>query len=382
MIPEVKYFQNNWVHGMKVSEMDFIHADRTTQDWFRDLRASVFQGNYGLLPSVDAGLEDYSSQYPKFKVEYDQPASISIRLEETRAVLQNGIRVEITSHNSNNDIPASSPSIPINRDRNGDFDIFLSIESIEYQDKRTGMNELILDRISAGPPAEGGQPRLAYVTHRYKLYVEKSNNVFNPNQLRIAQINIDNGRVDFKTYIPPCLYVSSHPKLREYHHSWMDELEEIRQSCIKMLQEGRFPEPLADKVLAYIASTIHTLQHQYWFYPPIALVTYYKNLAEITHSYLEAMTERNYSTFFNPATYPDKECDRDEQNIEEAAKTLIDATFNPNDLATVMEDIDRFMSVLKCVFDKLSSDKKRRTSVEDNQRPTNNQEKRTRRTGR
>jgi len=363
MLPEIKSFSVNWVDGMKVSAQDFVAMDDATHDWIRDARCLTHYGSYGLLPTADVRLDDYKSDYPKFEFKYDQ-SSINIELQECRAILPNGLRVEITTENHRNlEIPYELPTKRINKDKNGIFDVLLSVELVD-----NGR----IERRSAGKPMESGPPRLSQMIHHYVLHIKNPDLSSTANQLRIAQLEVENGQIFIDTdYIPSCLFLCSTPKLLKVHRNYLKILVDLIEYSKVILRDEKRTKglrDLTDKLFYFIVSQLDHFEHSLTHRAPSEFVYFFKSLARIVDSYIACMSDRDNTLFLN-TDYPSKCANRENQHLQEVTVALLEEKFNPNHIGAILDKTDKFMKILHCVFDELSSDRTIRTKRDNDNRP-------------
>jgi hypothetical protein len=351
MLPEIKKFPTNWVDGMKVSSSDFIQMDEATQDWIRDARCfHLHEYAFGLLPSILGEMESFDYEYPKFVMKHDV-STVTIELQECRAITRSGLRFEITPNNYRDlAIPHCLPSIRINKDKSGLFDIFLSVNTDKSSPQRQ----------SAGKSAGSGPPRLRYVTHLYELHIKTRDLIPNDHEVKIGEIRIENNELKIeKDYIPPCFLIKSHPALLKKHKELSETLLDIIDSGKNIIKTGKHKEGVlnfVDKVLFYTASSVYSFQDELRLSGgPIDIVSYFKNMANIIVTYIEAAKDSDAGFIASES----KNSSSDNQDIKKTAKSLLDHKFNPNEITISLQAITIFLENLKKLFEKWSGTTRR-----------------------
>lgn len=351
MLPEIKKFPNNWVDGMKVSSSDFIQMDEATQDWIRDARCfHLNEYVFGLLPNAHGEMENFDYEYPKFLLKHDM-STVTIELQECRAITRSGLRFEITPNNFRDlGIPHSLPSVRINKDKNGLFDIFLSVE----------MNKLSARRQSAGKSAGSGPPRLSSVTHQYELHIKGRDLIPNDNEVKVGELNIENNELKIvKDYIPPCFLIKSHPALLKKHKELSEILLDVLDSGKNIIRTGKYRDGVLnfiDKVVYYLASSVPSFQDDMRLAKgPVDMVKYFKNLANTVVTYIECAKDREADLIESES----KNFSSDKQSIKAAAQLMLDHKFNPNELSVSLLTITKFLENLKRLFEKWSGTRRR-----------------------
>src|ERR1019366_1943604 len=98
MLPPLKYFNVNWVDGMKLSSNHFVEQENALIDHLRDIAAlNITSYNYGLLGPVSG-----DSKSLDLKVDVDRTSLLRVHLNKCRALTPSGARIEITGANQFN----------------------------------------------------------------------------------------------------------------------------------------------------------------------------------------------------------------------------------------------------------------------------------------
>src|ERR1700741_5399872 len=95
MLPNFKYFNVNWVDGMKLTRGHFSDQENAFIDRLRDVAAiNLTSYNYGLLNPAPG-----SSKSIDHVVDVDRATLLRVKVNECRAITPGGARIEIVSGN-------------------------------------------------------------------------------------------------------------------------------------------------------------------------------------------------------------------------------------------------------------------------------------------
>jgi hypothetical protein len=276
LLPEIKFFPVNWTNGMKISAQDFTALDNAWQDAMRDARCmGLHDFRYGLLPTAGTELE----KYPKFH--YDAHSTI-LSVVECRAVTLGGNRIEITERNYETlKVPLQLPSVRM-EGYDGSYDIIISVEPSKAQD--------------AGGLSNDTPARHALTTPQYSVSVRakgegSGSSVASEHHLKIGEMELRNGRAIFLTetgeYIPPCLSIESHHKLRYYHDNFAQRMRNIQQNALTVMREVPIEgvdagdaRRFSERVIFFIAGELWSYQMLLPPQPPLSMVAYFKDFAQ------------------------------------------------------------------------------------------------------
>ena len=323
-LDELQYYPVNWVDGMRIAAKDFAATDDAWQDALRDVRASIFQGvQYGLLPALRDRRE--TSNYPKFR--YEQSKSL-LTLLECRAITEGGYRIEITENlHREFKVPAVLPSAKIQNVE--DFEVYITVEMFEKQ--------------AAGKQAESAPPRRLLVAPLYELSVlPKGVGLSGMNHLKIAEFRTSRqGLVQDEGFIPPCLTLSAHQKLRERYDNAGSLLKLLYDNGLKLVCQYRADaRPSVRDATAWVEKWVLFIGGNLWTYnevlpnqSPAQTLIYFKNLAQFT---LTALDMHETNDFL-------KEAAASQRSL---LKAIADPNFNEDNLKAAFDGIDEFLNGL------------------------------------
>ena len=275
LLPEIKNFPVNWTNGMKISARDFTSMDNAWQDALRDAHClGLHDFRYGLLPTAGTELE----KYPKFH--YDAH-SATLSVVECRAITLGGNRIEITERNFETlNIPLQLPSMRMDA-YDGQYEIFISVDPSQ---------QLGAGQLSPDTPARHTQATPQYQVS-IKLKEAVGSNIASEHHLKIGEMELRGGRAIFLTetgdYIPPCLSIESHHRLRYYHDNFAQRMRTIQQNALTVIREVPIEgvdagdaRRFAERVIFFIAGELWSYQMLLLPQPPITMVAYFKDFAQ------------------------------------------------------------------------------------------------------
>lgn len=145
-----------------------------------------------------------------------------------------------------------------------------------------------------------------YETPQYTFALLASNAVLPDNAMPIGRIVNDNGwREDNTVFVPPCLYVSSHPKLEELHAQFVNLLRSIDEKSRQQVSSG------AQKAISIywptVQQTLIAVTTEYEEMTPMRLQSCVQQVvgAFVMGCELDdALTLEDASTFYNYAHAP------------------------------------------------------------------------------
>jgi hypothetical protein len=339
LLPEIKNFPVNWTNGMKISARDFTSMDNAWQDALRDaLCMGLHDFRYGLLPTAGTELE----KYPKFH--YDAH-SATLSVMECRAVTLGGNRIEVTERNYETlNIPLQLPSLRMDG-YDGQYEIFISVDPSQPQ----GAGQL-----SPDTPA-----RHTHATPQYQVSVKpkegSGSSIASEHHLKIGEMELRNGRAVFMTetgdYIPPCLSIESHHKLRYYHDNFAQRMRNIQQNALTVIREvpvegvdAGDARRFSERVIFFIAGELWSYQMLLLPQPPITLVAYFKDFAQYIWLSIETNLRgtilKNYVKKFDLPTQ---------------VNNVYTITPDHNDILPALQKIEMFLYTMEQFCDALRS---------------------------
>lgn len=349
MIENLSNLPINWIDGMKINKTHFRDMQGFISESTRDaigIYTSII--NYGLLPAQDP---------VKFSFIIDNHKLLRIKAEECHAITPNGSRIEI-----NNQILE---------------DLSLTISSSEeIEGLQESKNVALFVCISVNPfkripcgeiDFEENPPRHPYTHPQYSLSIvpesrlkEKVN--LGANYITIGRIFVNSGefKID-ENYIPPCVSVSSHKKLQEFHAEidyFYGQIElyatQIAQKIFIKKQTNALAimiEQMMDKTLNYLGLEINKFRWISPFAPPVQMLVSVTALARIVKNFIELCSGIGKEELLN---YFVEWCNISQRDFENIFSEVINANYNHSQIDIIIVKIKRFMKTLTELYSALS----------------------------
>ena len=266
MLPQIEYYQVNWVDGMKVSKERFLEGERAMLDQLRDSYAiRLHNFNYGLLAKDNLKVD---------------PGKNVLELSECRAVTPGGVRIEIDPLNS--------------------FPLTLTL-SLDNLDTQTSQYDVVLvarfyERVPIGNPDPNESPlRLPFSRTDYRLELVPSSHQLNisPFQILLGKLEVEADKATLKPYIPACTSIAAHDELMDTFDTCLSKIHNIQYtgSAIvkKIYNKDRLKnERLAshlqyiiERVVFHIASIYRTTEQTGPYQAPVFLLNTVQTIGDV-----------------------------------------------------------------------------------------------------
>jgi hypothetical protein len=270
MFPKIQYFPLYWENGMKLAAEHFQHLENSVDDALRDVRATgLHAGQYGLLPYSELLLRNS---------EGTRAGTVRVTVENCRAILPGGRRVEILSENVHEkQIPLQAPSIEFTPVAGMRYWIYLCIDE-------RGLAKVGVPQV---------RPiRYPYLAPKYYLECLSLQQLVNAgtaqNRMKIAEWA--EGKL-MEGYIPACLTLQGHRLLMDWHRYFQNYMENIVQIGLKVMEDFRGREPhrvaFSQAIIEYIRPTQGYYRLQLPMQAPINMIAYFTNFAGLMQSLIE-----------------------------------------------------------------------------------------------
>lgn len=348
----LKYFNVNWVNGMKINKDHFIHQENVFNDKLKDILAIQLNNrNYGLLPA--SGSENSSFE---IFIKIDNQNSLKVKILQCRAVTRGGARIEILK---NSDLPEFSVSM---------FD-----KNEKESDVANQMYYLILSvDIFAREPSglfnsDEDPPRHPFVVASLKvnLISEKqiSNEGINTYSFYIGKVNFTNGVPEIvDDYIPPCMSNMSHQKLVAFHSGIDKLLGKIEIDSIEIIRKikekdqstnlAMSTQVLAENFLNFIGNNILDFRWNIIDHPPVKMFEKIASLARIIKNTIDCNTSSDKEEMLN---YYTNWSDMKPGDFEKLLVQTINFNYDHHEIYSSIIQFSNFSEVIASLFEKLSS---------------------------
>lgn len=349
MIEKLTHFPVNWKDGMKINKSHFTDVQNFISDSVRDsISVHTSMINYGLLPVKDP---------IKINLIIDNHQLLRIRVEQCHAVTPNGSRVEIgtdVSESLNISIPYPEAVRELKENENTVLLACISVNPF----KRTPYGE---------PDPEENPPRYPYTLPEYTLNLipenEMKNTVgFGTHYLTIGKILVSHGesKID-EDYIPPCVSVSSHPKLQDLYTEIDRFYGQIELSATQIARKiyakrqtnelAVMMELMSDKTLNYLGTEINRFRWLSPHMPPVEMLVSVVALARILKNFIDARSGAGKEELLN---YFAEWCNVSQGDFDAIFSDPINSDYDHNRMDAMISKIKRFMKTLEDLFAILS----------------------------
>ncbi|WP_312399261.1 hypothetical protein [Chryseobacterium sp.] len=349
MIEKLNHFPVNWIDGMKINKNHFIDVQNFVNDAVRDsVGVHTSMINYGLLPVEDS---------IKMSLIIDNHKLLRIRVDECHAITPSGSRIDIgqgTFESINLSIPYPEATYEI---KDNETMTLLACLSVNHF-KRTPFGE---------PDPEENPPRYPFTQPEYSLNLVPEKELknmlgFGINYLTIGKILVNAGesRID-DNYIPPCVTVSAHQKLRDLYGQIDNFFGQIELYAVQIEQKihlkkqsnalALMMQSLADKTLNYLGLEINKFR---WMSPhvsPAQMLLSVVAMARVLKNFIDSRSGAGKEELLN---YFAEWCNVSQGHFETIFSEVINAEYNHNQIDMAVAKITRFMKTLEELFSVLN----------------------------
>ncbi len=347
----LKYFNVNWVNGMKINKDHFIQQENAFIDKMKDILACQLNDrNFGLLPA--------SGNNTSFEIitKVDNQNILKVKIFQCRAITQGGARIEILKEF---DFPEFSVSltdeIGANKDSEGNlYYIVLSVD-------------LFACEPFGNLNSDEEPPRSPFVIPSYKINLVAEKQIvkeeFNPYSLFIGKVKMLHGSPEIiDEYIPPCINIMSHEKLISFYSGvdkFFGQLEIDLLTIIKKIKEKEQSTNLADSaqilannLLNYLNNNILNFRWIIIDQPPISMFEKIASLARIIKNTLDANTSSNKEELLN---YFTNWSELKPGDFEELLVQCVNFDYNHYEINKLLIQFTHLVETLAVLFEKLSN---------------------------
>jgi hypothetical protein len=360
----LKYFNVNWVNGMKVRKDYFIQQENAFEDKIKDAAACFLNKyNYGLLPI-------WGSNDTSFKVvlKISNQKFLNISVFQLRALTHGGARIEIIE--SKNPIEFSVDLIneieASKKEENVEFFIMLTVDLFSKEQ----FGEMETDE---------EPPRYPFTKPSLKVNLIPEKQVASegilPFSMFIGKIFIRPDRLELsEEYIPSCMTLNSHNRLISFHsivEKFYNQLELNLLSIIGKIKEKKQDSTLALSVLALAQNLLNfisvnnlIIRWQLPDQPPIFLFENIASFARIIRNTIDCNTEAQKEELLN---YFTNWSELKQGDFEKLLVYCINFEYNHNEISNNVDQFSEFVQIMNSLFTKLESlayiGKKKETNI-------------------
>lgn len=354
MLPTIKYFNVNWVDGMKLTKGHFSDQENAFTDRLRDVAGIYLTSyNYGLLDPAPGTAKSIDHS-----VDVDKATLLRVKINECRAITPGGARIEISAANP---LSQSKQSAALTAEYNlsgsthgTSLYIVLSVNPFA----KSPLGE---------PDAEENPPRYPFSDYKYQINVlpaEEINLVANGvYHITIGKLKIvGNGVEIIEKYIPPCAKVSNHKDLVDIYQDldkMLSRLESDSTLIVQKIYRKDQQNPLAKSVLFFSENMLRHLStnihHFRWFVPempPIFMVEFFASFARLLKNTLDMKAGTGKEEMLN--YFKDWIVEINQGEFEGIVDQLVNIEYNHMDINESIEKIEAFSVTLSTVMNKLS----------------------------
>ena len=348
----LKYFQVNWVDGMKINKQHFIALENVLNDQLMNsVAVGINNFNYGLLPPLPG-----KSSSLKMVLNADNQNHIRVKILECRAITPGGARIEILE----NALDLYKFSIPFP-------DIDYEPDSSKEENFHVLLSVQPYSRIPIGnaDPSEE-PPRYPFTIPEIKVHILPEEKVTHKELgsyfIYIGKIKMMEGQPEIiSEYIPPCSSIQSHTRLIDLHSKYDNFFSQLELNLLKILRKIQDKEQsnelakavsiLSTNVLYFISTSILEFRWKIENQPPISMFEFVARCARIIRNVVDANSGKAKEELLN---YFMDWCNLNQGEFEEILINTVNFQyehFRIQDTAVIM---NQFVEVISTLFDKLS----------------------------
>nr|WP_295925643.1 hypothetical protein [uncultured Dyadobacter sp.] len=348
---DIRRMAVNWVDGMKISRQHFIETDHYHTDQLRRAQAALLTPlNYGLL------LPENAADPLTMQVLGDAGHQIRIQVDRCRGIAPDGSLIEIEEADAlrlDTSLAGILEQYRLPMTQNIEIYIVISVGLFERQ--------------QVGTPSESEIPiRHPYTLPSYRISLVPSE-VLNTAQwngpgLVVGKLGYNNSELRvMHDFIPACRSVKSHKGLREWHGKWINCLNDVELYSFRILQKIKTKSQkntLSDSVQMLVERLVSVLtmvnigfQRLVPAEPPIHMVVAMIQVAQSIRVAMECLTDREKEELLG---YLGEWADDSPGSIEKQLLSVIQVTYDHNEVLPCLRTIDSFYNMWAALFLKLS----------------------------
>ncbi|MDX2002099.1 MAG: hypothetical protein SFW35_06695 [Chitinophagales bacterium] len=354
MLPAIKYFNVNWVDGMKLTKDHFADQEHAFTDRLRDL-AGIFltSYNYGLLAAAPGRPTALSHT-----IDIDRANLLRVNVSECRAITRGGARIEI------------SPVNPFIQNKTAEG------LNAEYDLGSSAVGKVLYVVISVNPfartplgqpDASENPPRYPYTDSKYEINIIPaeeiaitSNGAFH---ITIGKLKVTGANVEvIEKYIPPCAKVANHRDLLDIYQDLDKVLSRVEADSVLIVQKihrkdqqnllAKAVLTLSEAIVTYLGANINQFRWLVPEMPPIVMVEYFANFARVVKNAIDIKAgtgKEEMLTYFK-----DWIVEVNQGEFEAILDEMVNIQYDHMDINASIEKIEAFSITLSTVINKLS----------------------------
>ena len=336
----------NWTDSMGVAPSDL----RQIEDFFIELASNGLavgteNHKFGILPPIPGEKESVDME-----IKETVTGNLELVIRKFYAVTQGGYLIRFEAAPGEELVSQFSP---VDKAGNSDgWNIIMTFNP--YQ------------RIPVGiPDEEEYPPRHPYTDATILIHFltrgEVNSYNFNPQQLMIGRVIKKGGSFLIGEYIPPCVYMASHPVLIKYYSrlsSMMESMERNSRGIINKVRDKKTRSPLAAniemicrQVMDYISTVYFNFNNAGLYWTPFQMSGCFSTLAHKLYMNLCFIPSAEKEEMF---TYFSEWGEISPGMLETCISEVLEMRYNHYDIRSSMELIDKFMCILSQLWDILS----------------------------
>ena len=360
----LKYFNVNWVNGMKVRKEYFIQQENAFEDKVKDTAACFLNKyNYGLVPIW--GGSDTSF---KVVIKISNQKFLNVSVFQYRALTLGGARIEILE---------SKNPMEFSVDMTGE------IEASKKEENEAFFIMLTVDLFLKEPFGEletdEDPPRYPFTKSSLKVSLIPEKQVARegilPFSMFIGKIFIRPDRLElFEEYLPACMTLNSHSRLISFHSTvekFYNQLELNLLSIIGKIKEKKQDSTLALSVLALAQNLLNFIsvnnlivRWQLLDLPPVCLFENIASFARIIRNTIDCNTAVQKEELLN---YFTNWSELKQGDFEKLLVYCINFEYNHYGISNTVDQFSEFVQIMNSLFTKLESlayiGKKKETNI-------------------
>lgn len=364
MAEPLKYFNVNWVNGMKIRKEHFIQQENSFDDKLKDLAAGFLtRFNYGLIPV-------WNEKEVSFKVAFktDNQKFLRVTVFELRAFTEGGARIEIV--NPDNPVEFSADlSFQMESAKNAQAKNYFILLTVDLFGKET-FGEL---------NDEEEPPRFPYSKPSLKISVVPENEL---SQLTISAYSLSIGKLEILPdriqvlgdYIPPCMSTRSHSRLIDFHANtdkFFNQVEADLISIINKIKEKGQDSSLATSVLLLSENLLNFVSvnnlNIKWHLPdlpPVRIFELIASFARLLRNSINCLTAASKEELLN---YFTNWTELKQGDFEKLLVYCINFNYDHREISISIDQFSEFIQIIASLFTKLESltyiGKKKETNI-------------------
>jgi len=361
----LKYYQINWIDGMKINKDHFIGLENTVNDKYKDaLGFGIHKFNYGLLPP------NYEESGPvKIVLNIDNHEHLHVKIFECRAVTPAGGRIDIHEKTGvSEDFSIPYPETVFDSNVLEQSDLYVAISVNPFNRMPVG---------NADP--DEVPPRQPNVQSEYKVSLipenQLSKNEFGPFHTLLGKVTFVEGQPQLiKEYIPPCTTVMSHQRLFKLHADFDKFFSQLELDVLKILKKihekdqttslSRVVEFLAQQIMTFLSNSILEFRWKIPFEPPVMMFEHVARCARVMKNTIDSNSGEAKEELLN---YFTDWCSLNQGDFESIVVKTTNFEYDHTNIAKSVDLMIGFAEVISGLFSRLSTleyiGKKKETSI-------------------